>query len=83
MPPIFPSEEKKKKRSRPTATRIMDHHLTFLQLLELLCTPSSTVAIRQRLSKLTEEHDLPLPLSASNLKRGAINLEGGGVLQHP
>ena len=30
-PPIFPSEEqkKKKKRSQPTATRIMDHHLTF------------------------------------------------------
>jgi len=31
-PPIFPSElrAKKKKRSPPTATRIMDHHLTFL-----------------------------------------------------
>ena len=56
----------------------MDHHLTFLQLLELLCAPSSVVAIRQRISKLTEEHDLPLPLSASkNLERGAINLEGG------
>ena len=56
----------------------MDHHLTFLQLLELLCTPSSTIAVRQRLSKLTEEHDLSLPLSASkNLERGVINLEGG------
>ena len=39
---------------------------------------SSTITIRQRLSKLTEEHDLPLPLSASkNLERGVINLEGG------
>ena len=77
-PPIFPSEEQKKKKVSPTATRIMDYHLTFLQLLELLCAPSSTIAIGQRLSKLTEEHDLPLPLSASkNLERGAINLEGG------
>ena len=58
----------------------MDHHLTFLQLLELLYVPSSTVAVRQRLSKLTDEHDLPLPLSASkNLERGAINLEGVGA----
>ena len=41
-PPIFPSEEQKKnkqKRSQPTATRIVDHHLTFLQLLELPCAP--------------------------------------------
>jgi len=40
--------------------------------------PSSTIAVRQRLSKLTEEHDLPVPLSTSKtLDRGAINLEGG------
>jgi len=40
--------------------------------------PSSTVAVTRRLSKLTEEHDLPVPLSASKtLDRGAINLEGG------
>ena len=33
---------------------------------------------KKRLTKLTEEHDLPLPLSASkNLERGAINLEWG------
>jgi len=38
MPPIFPSQEQKK-RSQPTATRIMDHHLTFLQLLELPYAP--------------------------------------------
>ena len=31
--------KKKKKRSQPTATRIMDHHLTFLQLLKLPCAP--------------------------------------------
>jgi len=58
-PPIFPSEQqKKKKRSQPTATRIMDHHLTFLQLLELPCA----TAVTRRLSKLTEERDLPVPL---------------------
>jgi len=74
--PIFPSEEQKK-RSQPTATRIMDHHLTFLQLLELPCTPLP-VAVTRRLSKLTEDHDLPVPLSASKtLDKGAINLEGG------
>ena len=70
-PPIFPSEEQKKK----VLTRIMDHHLTFLQQLELLCAPSSTVTVRKKLSKFTEEHDLPLP--SKNLERGAINLEGG------
>jgi len=84
-PPIFPSEELKKKRSRPTATHIMDHHHTFLQLLELLCAPSSTVTVRQRLFKLTEEHDLPLPLSATIAKicreRGAINLDA--EVKHP
>ena len=31
--------KKKKKRSPPTATPIIDHHLTFLQLLELPCAP--------------------------------------------
>ena len=39
MPPIFPSEDRKK-RSQPTATRIIAHHLTFLQLFEPLCAPS-------------------------------------------
>ena len=45
-----------------------------LQLLKPLCAPSFTVAVRQRLFKLTEEHDLPVPLSANtNLDRSAIN----------
>ena len=49
-PPIVPSEEqKKKKRSQPTATHIMDHHLTFSQLLASV-HPSSTIAIAQRLA---------------------------------
>ena len=70
-PPIFPSQDQKN-RSQLTATRIINHHLTFLQLLQPLCAPSSTVTVRQRLSKLTEEYDLPVPLSASkNLERGA------------
>ena len=80
-PPIFPSEEQKNKQKKGldlTDTRIMDHHLTFLQLLELPCT----LFHRRRYTKLTEARDLPVPLSASKtLERGAINLEG--VLQHP
>jgi len=40
--------------------------------------PSSTITVTRRLSKLTEEGDLPVPLSTSKtLDRGAINLEGG------
>ena len=73
-PPIFPSEDKKKKRSQPTATRIMDHHLT---LLELPCTPLPPSPLHEDYP-FTEEHDLPVPLSASKtLDKGAINLEGG------
>ena len=38
--------------------------------------PSSTVAVSRRLSKLTEEHDLPVT-ACKTLDRRAINLEGG------
>jgi len=41
--------------------------------------PSSTVAVSRKLSKLTEEHDLPVP---ANFGQGCYK-PGGGVLQHP
>jgi len=75
--PIFPSENQKKKKkglNLATATRIMDHHLT---LLELPCAPLPPSPLHEDYP-FTEEHDLPVPLSASKtLDRGAINLEGG------
>jgi len=46
-PPIFPSEEqiKKKKKSQPTTTHIMDYHLTFFATTGPSMHPSSTIAI--------------------------------------
>ena len=73
-PPIFPSEEQKK-RSQPTATRIMDHHLTFLQLLELPCAPLPPSPLHKDYLNSLWRTWLPVP--SKTLDRGAINLEGG------
>ena len=78
-PPIFPSEDQKKGLNL-TNTRIMDHHLTFLQLLELPCT----LFHRRRYTKLTEARDLPVPLSASKtLERAGCYKPGGGASAPP
>ena len=61
----------------------MDHHLTFLQPLELPCAgPSSTIAITQRLSKLTEEHDCQCLFQLANFGQGCYK-PGGGCFSTP
>ena len=66
--------KKKKKRSQPTATRILDHHLT---LLELPCTTLPPSPLHEDYP-FTEEHDLPVPFKTldKGAIEGAINLEG-------
>jgi len=79
MPPIFQVKTKKKKRPQPTATCIMDHHLTFLQLLNLPYTPLPPLPLHEDyLNSLKNMICHAVLLSASKtLDSGAINLEGG------
>ena len=76
------SKWRAKKRSWPTATRIMDRHLTFLQLLELLCAPFPTDKDYLRSLKNMTCHALPLSAS-KNLERGAIAKPGGRGAESP
>ena len=64
--PIFPSEEQKKQtnKKKKVSTYCYSHYGPSPNLLvttQASMRPSSTVAVSIRLSKLTEEHDLPVP----------------------
>ena len=84
-PPIFPTEEQKKKKK--VSIYCYSHYGPSPNLFATTQPSmrlSSTIAVTWRLSKLTEEHDLPVPFSASKtLDRGVINLEGGGGASAP
>jgi len=79
MPPIFPSEEQKKKVS----TYCYSHYGPSPNLLvttRASMHPSSTVSVSRRLSKLTEEHDLPVP---AKLWTGVLLTWRGGCFSTP
>jgi len=77
---IFSSEEREKKK---VSTHCYSHYRSSPNLFattQASMRPSSTVAITRTLSKLTEKHDLPVPLSASKtLDRGCYKPGGGGA----
>ena len=78
-PPIFPSKDQKKTQLQSTPSRIIAHHLAVIATTQASLHPFSTIAIRQRLSKIT---DSTCHFQLTKFGEGAINLEGG-VVENP